>query len=109
MSDDNLSWADRYRIQGEVWADAEAAAQLLEDCKSSVMAERQVQFGADLPVNRAEQLVKSSPEWREYLTNCVDARKKANLAKINLEAVRIGFLCWQANDANERTERRLTT
>ncbi len=107
MEDDNLSWAEKYRKCGEDWADKESAAALLEDCKSTVMAQRQTMLG-DIPVNRAEQQVKASPDWEEYIRSCVEARHQANLAKIRLEALRIEFSTWNNNQANERAEFKMT-
>lgn len=102
----NVSWADRYREMGEDWADKEAAAQLLEDTKSAVMAQWQTELG-DLPVNRAEQTVKASARWRSYIQDTVDARKAANLAKVRLEATRMKAMEYQAKEANNRTEMRI--
>ena len=53
---DELPWSEQYQIVGADWAEKEAAASLLEDCKSAVMAQRQAELG-DIPVNRAEQIV----------------------------------------------------
>jgi len=102
----NISWADRYREMGEDWADKEAAAQLLEDSKSAVMAQWQTELG-DLPVNRAEQTVKASARWRGYIQDTVNARKAANLAKVRLEATKMKAMEYQAKEANQRTELRI--
>ncbi len=104
--DDDRPWSDRYRVAGEEWCDAEAAASLLEDAKSAVMAQKQVEMG-DIPVNRAEQAVKASPFWSQYIRDVVEARKKANLAKVNLEVMRMGFAENQSKEANQRTEMRM--
>ncbi len=100
------SWADKYRRLGEDWADKEAAAQLLEDTKSAVMAQRQAALG-DMPVNRAEQVVKASSDWYEHVTKIVEARKAANLAKVQLEAIKIQYNEWNNAEANARTEKRM--
>lgn len=104
--DDNQTWAELYRLAGEAWADLDAAANLLEDTKSSVMAQRQAELG-DIPVNRAEQIVKASPSWIEHIQVIVEARKKANYAKVNLEAVKMEFMIYNNREANARTEARL--
>jgi hypothetical protein len=104
---DNRSWADKYRHAGEEWADLESAAQLLEDCKSAVMAQKQSVLG-DIPVNRAEQTVKASPDWMKYIEECVKARHQANLAKIKLEALKMEFSEWNNSQANERAEFKMT-
>lgn len=98
--------SELYRIAGEDWADKEAAAQILEDSKSSVMAQWQTELG-DIPVNRAEQTVKASARWRGYIQDTVDARKAANLAKITLEVIRMRAMEYQAKEANQRTELRI--
>lgn len=98
--------SEQYRIAGEDWADKEAAAQMLEDSKSAVMAQWQTELG-DLPVNRAEQTVKASPRWRSYIQDTVDARKAANIAKVQLEVIRMRAMEYQAKEANQRTELRI--
>ncbi len=102
----NAPFSERYRMLGETWADAEQAAQLLEDLKSTVMAQRQTQLG-DMPVNRAEQIVKASPEWQDYIEKTVEARRDANMAKIALEALRIEWAEHQSTEATRRAELRM--
>lgn len=103
---DNEPWSEQYRLAAETWADKESAAQLLEDMKSVVMAQKQASMG-DIPVNRAEQAVKSSPTWQEYVENCVKARKEANMAKAQIEYLRMKFQEWSNSEANARAERRI--
>lgn len=103
---DNRPWSDIYREAGEDWVDKEAAAQLLEDTKSSVMAQKQAAYG-DIPVNKAEQKVKASPEWMEHLEKIVAARKAANLAKIYLDYVKMQSMEAASREANARAEMRL--
>lgn len=102
----NLSWSEQYRIAGEDWADKEAAAQILEDSKSAIMAQWQTELG-DIPVNRAEQTVKASTRWYNHLEKIVEARKVANIAKIQLETIRMK--AWEHNnqEANTRTEMKI--
>jgi hypothetical protein len=102
----DVPWSDRYREAGEEWADKEAAASLLEECRSAVMAQEQTKLG-DIPVNRAEQTVKASPAWKEYNEKMVEARRQANIAKVNLEATRMKFLEWNNVEANARAEMRM--
>ena len=103
---DNRPWSEIYRVAGEDWVDKEAAAQLLEDTKSSVMAQKQALYG-DIPVNKAEQKVKASKEWEDHIKKIVAARQAANHAKIHLEYVRMA--AWEENNknANARAELRL--
>jgi hypothetical protein len=103
---DNLPWSEQFRIVAKQWVDADAAATLLEDTKSAVLAER-MQAHAELPVNRAEQLVKSSPEWRDHVEKMVSARKQANRLKVQMEYLRMKFSEWQSAEATKRAEARL--
>jgi hypothetical protein len=66
-----------------------------------------MQAHADVAVNRAEQLVKSSPEWRDHIEKMVNARRAANLLKVQLEYLRMKFSEWQSHEATKRTEARL--
>lgn len=105
MMSNEYPFSENYRIAGEDWADKEAAAQLLEDSKSAVMAQRQTMLG-DIPVNRAEQLVKASEWWRTHVQTIVEARRVANQAKIKVEYLKMRFHEHQSREANGRAEMR---
>lgn len=102
----NLPWSEQYRIVSKQWVDADAAASILEDTKSAVMAERVVALG-DMAVNKAEATVKASPEWRQHVEAVVNARRAANRLKVQLEYLRMKFSEWQSHEATKRTEARL--
>ena len=106
MEGENRPHSEVFAEKGATWADKEAAAQLLEDSKSSVMAQWQAECG-DIPVNRAEQSVKSQQRWKDYIVSCVEARKEANLAKIDLEVERMRFAEWNNREANARQEMKM--
>lgn len=102
----NLPWSEQYRIVAKQWVDAEAAASLLEDTKSAFLSQR-MQAHADIAVNKAEATVKSSPEWADFIEKMVNARKQANLLKVQLEYLRMKFSEWQSENATKRAEMRL--
>ncbi len=104
--DTNQPLSEQFRRAADIWVDAEAAASLLEDTKSAFLSQ-QMQQHAALPVNRAEQIVKSSRAWTEYVEKMVHARKAANRAKVQLEYLRMKFNEWQSEEANKRVEARL--
>lgn len=106
MSGENRAWSEIFKEAADEWVDKEAAAQLLEDTKSSIMAQKQAMLG-DIPVNRAEQIVKASQEWSRHIETIVSARKAANQAKMDLEVIRMKFAEWNNSEANHRTEARL--
>lgn len=103
---DNRPWSEQFRVVAKQWVDADAAATLLEDTKSAVLAER-MQAHADLAVNRAEQIVKSSPEWRDHVEKMVNARKQANRLKVQMEYIRMRFSEFQSHEATKRAEMKL--
>lgn len=102
----NLSWSEQYRIVAKAWVDAEAAASLLEDTKSAILAERMLSLG-DMPVSKAEMNVKGSQEWRTDLLTISTARQVSNRLKVQLEYLRMKFSEWQSHEATKRTEARL--
>ncbi len=98
--------SERYRLAGEEWAELEAAAAILEDTKSAVLAQRMAQLG-DIAVNKAEMAIKASPQWIDHVKTIVEARKAANLAKIKLDVARMEYGEQQSIEANKRAEMRL--
>jgi len=95
-----------FLVIAEQWADAEAAADLLEQTKSAYLAKRMTALG-DMPVSRAETLVKASPEWDDYLRKMCAAREKATLLKVQVEYVKMKFSERQSEEATRRAEARL--
>jgi len=99
-----------YREAALRWNDLDAAARLLEDTKSAVLAERISQLLGEFPhysAAKAEQKVKSSDAWRDFLEKCVRARTAANRAKIEVDFQRMKH--WEATQdrADERFASRL--
>jgi hypothetical protein len=99
--------SEQFRITAKLWADLDAAANLLEETKSAVLAEKMLALG-DMPVSKAEMLVKGSKDWHDHVTSICDARKKANLKKVQLEFLRMKHAEWQSMNANHRHEARLS-
>jgi hypothetical protein len=102
----NLPWSEQFRIVAKSWVDADAAATILEDTKSAVMAERMLALGA-MAINKAEAQVKASPEWRRHVEAIVNARRAANRLKVQMEYLRMKFQEWSSENATKRAEMRL--
>ena len=102
----NQPWSEQFRIVAKQWVDADASASLLEDTKSAVLAER-MQSHSLLAINKAEMLVKASPEWRDHVGKIVAARKLANLLKVQMEYLRMKSSEGQSAEATRRAEMRL--
>jgi len=106
----NISLSEQYRVIAKKWVDADRAASLMEETKSSVFAEMTNKLlveHLDMAVNRAETMVRSGKDWREFVTTMVKLRSDANLHKVHLEYIRMKFSEWQSHEATRRAEMKL--
>ncbi|WP_332116023.1 hypothetical protein [Azorhizobium caulinodans] len=104
MSDMPLS--EQFRITAKQWVDSDAAASILEETKSAFLSKKMSEQG-DIAVSRAEMIVKSSPEWQDFVERMVRARQQANLLKVKLEFLRMKFSEQQSFQATRRAEMKL--
>lgn len=103
---DNLPWSEQYRIVAKQWVDADAAANLLEETKSAVLARLMARQG-DMPVSRAEMNVKSGKEWNDFIEGMIEARKQATFLKVKVEYIRMKFHEQNSSEATRRAEMKL--
>lgn len=101
-----MELSEQYRLVAKEWVDADSAANMLEECKTATLSQKMVALG-DIPVSRAEMVVKASPEWMDYLKAMVKAREKANYLKVKLEHIRMSRYERMGERAHERAEMRL--
>ena len=101
----NLPISEQFERKAHEWVDADAAAEILEQTKSAVFAEMLLAHGP-IAHNRAEALSKASPAWAEHVATIVEARRKANRLKVDMEVMRMRHREWIAQDANQRTAAR---
>jgi len=102
--------SEQYRLHAEVWTDAEAAADLLEQLKSVVLEQKKCALIAENPGMSdaaAERLVKASPDWELHVREICDARGTANKLRQGLEVIRMQHREWIARNADARQEQRL--
>lgn len=102
----NLPLSEQFRIVAKQWVDADAAANILEDTKSAVLAERMAALG-DMAVSKAEMTVKASKDWRQHVEAIAEARKVANRLKVQMEFIRMQSSEWQSMEATKRAEMKL--
>lgn len=88
------------------WVELEGAANLLEETRSAVLSQMMARCG-DVPVSRAEQTVKATPEWEDHVRKVVAARTAANKAKIKVDFLKMRFWEKQSAAATERMEAKL--
>jgi len=109
MSDDRPI-SEQFRIVAKSWVEADKAASLMEETKSSVLSEMinsVISYNIDMPYNKAELSAKSNPEYKEFISTMVEFRSKANLLKVQMEYLRMKFQEWSSHEANARAEKRL--
>ncbi len=95
--------SEEYRLVAKEWVALDGAARLLEETKTAVLSQRMKMQG-DMPVSKAELIVKASDEWKDFIHRLVEARTAANLAKVKVEWVKMRFQEWQALDASSRAQ-----
>lgn len=99
----NFPLSEQWRLAAQRWVDMESAANLLEECKTACFAQR-VSTQQSTTVARAELAVRSSTEWVDYLDKMCVARANANLAKVEMEVIRMRFWEQNSSEANRRKE-----
>jgi hypothetical protein len=60
-----------------------------------------------MPVSRSEMEVKASAEWMEFIEKMIEARKQANLLKVQLEYLRMRSREWTAEEYARAAEMKL--
>lgn len=103
---ENRPLSEIWKEAADDWVDKDAAARIREDTKSLRFAKRCQQMG-DIPVNRAEQLVKADQDWYEEVLMDVNARTEANKAKVLMESIKMRHSEHMNEEANHRAEARL--
>lgn len=102
----NRPLSEVFREAADEWVDLDAAARLREETKSLRFSQRCMALG-EMAVNKAEQLTKASNDWHEEVLMDVEARTKANKARVYMESVKMRFQEWQSQEANARIEAKL--
>lgn len=108
--DSNQPISEQFRIVAKQWVDADEAASLMEETKGATVSEmitKIIGYNLNMPFNKAELAVKSSDEYKEFITTMVKLRSKANMLKVQLEFIRMQFQEQSSAEATARAERRL--
>ena len=106
LSEREQPLSEQFRIVAKSWVDAEAAANLLEETKTATMSQRMLALG-EMPVSKAEMIVKASTEWHEHLEKIVAARAAANMKKVQMEYLRMKERELDRADWAARSERKM--
>src|SRR5687767_2197670 len=88
---------------GEDWSDKDAAANLLEETRKTILAE--LMNGAGAPsMSAKESQALADPAYKLHLTKMVAARKEANRAKVKYDAVRVLAEMRRTQESTRRAE-----
>jgi hypothetical protein len=90
---------------GEDWSDLDAAANLLEETKKSVMAK--LINEAEGPVNAREYKALADPEYTKHVVGMVTARKAANKARVRYDSAKVLAELRRSEEATRRSEMNL--
>lgn len=102
--------SEEFRIVAKQYADADAAASLMEELKGPTLAKMISDLVAEMPGTseaRAERMAKASSDWLEYLKTMCASRATATKLRLQLEWVRMRHREWVGADANKRHEAKL--
>lgn len=105
MRFDPTEIAERMRLAGEEWSDLDAAANMLEETRKSVLAELVNQSkGSSIAAKESEAL--ADPVYKLHITNMVNARKEANRARVKYDTARAWVELVRTSEATKRAELR---
>ena len=93
---------------GEEWADRESAARHLEEVKASVRAELACKWMEEGDsATKADTKALASSAYRDHLVAMVEARRKANLARVIYDGARLRAEMIRTKEATLRSEMNL--
>lgn len=106
MNRNDMPVSEQYRLAARDWVEMDAAARMLEEGKTTFLAQRMAAMG-DVPVSKAERDVKSSREWADYIKKMVNAKTAANRQRVELDYLKMRHMERTSEEANARSERKL--
>lgn len=88
---------------GEAWADADAAAALLEETKKSLLA--LLMNDADASSIAAKEMqALAHPDYKKHVDGMVSARKAANKARVRYDSAKVLAELRRSQEATRRAE-----
>ncbi|MGL5736010.1 MAG: hypothetical protein ACRCYS_14180 [Beijerinckiaceae bacterium] len=98
--------SEQYRLAAREWVEMDAAARMLEEGKTTYLAQQKAALG-DIPDSKAEKLVKASPQWADYIKKMVNTKTVANRQRVELDYLKMRHMERTSEEANARSERKL--
>lgn len=104
---DRNELTERLIRAGEEWAEANAAASLLEETRKAVWSEVAMDLlksGAASSVAQAEKMAYASERYKDHLEGMADARKAANKARVRYDSGKTYTELLRTQEATKRAE-----
>ena len=92
---------------GNDWSDKDAAANLLEEGKRSLLSQLMSSWIGANSVAEAEKRAYATKEYQDYLAGMVEARRVANRARVRYQAIQTLAELRRSQESTRRTEMRL--
>ena len=97
--------AENIVAAGKEWSECEAAASWLEESRKSVRAQIAIEnFSEAGSAAKAELIAESSQKYLDHLKSMVEARRKANIARVNYEGGKLWTDMLRTEQATARAE-----
>jgi hypothetical protein len=90
-------------VSGEDWADKDAAANLLEEGKKSLLSQLAIAEQAPSHV-KAEASAMASKQYQDYVAAMIEARRVANRAKVRYGAIQVLAELRRSQESTRRAE-----
>lgn len=91
---------------GEEWADADAAASLLEETKSAVRARLMLE-AEGTTASAKEMYALADPDYDKHIKSMVSARKLANKMKVRYDSAKVLAEMRRSEESTRRAEMNL--
>lgn len=103
MDFDPAKLARQMLTHGQTWADENSAAELLEEIKPTLRSQIAMKFLPEVgSVSKADLMAQGSQEYRDHICLMVEARKRANRARVAYDADRTFIDLIRSQQATER-------
>lgn len=89
--------------RGELWAEAQHAADLLEETRATLLG-KLLKENFTEPAWKAEAIAKADPRYEQHVTAMVDARRVATLAKVRYDGAKAMGEFVRSAEATRRAE-----
>jgi len=102
--------SSQYYEVAKQWADLDSAAHIQEEMKTTILEQMKselIKKNPGIAENKAERVVKSSPEWEAYIRKMCRDRGAANLLKQRMKYWEMRHREWVGANADARAELRL--